>query len=66
MPRGGTLMTRSQADGVEGVVDEAQVGHDVLDLAALVEAGAAHQPVGDVRRARRPPPAAATGRWCGT
>ncbi len=36
-----------EADGIEGVVNQAQVGQEVLDLAPLVEAGAAHQAIGD-------------------
>ena len=37
-----------QGDGVERVLDQAQVGEQVLHLAALVEAGAADEPVRDV------------------
>ena len=37
----------SEADGIVGVVDESEVGNDVLDLASLVETGAADQPVRD-------------------
>ena len=46
-PAGGDVDHPLQADVVDGVADEPQVGDDVLHLAALVEAGGPHQVVGE-------------------
>jgi len=50
IPRRGRLALRSakQRDGVERVVDHLQVGDQILDLGALVEARAADYAVADL------------------
>src|SRR4030042_4435512 len=42
-----------QADGLEGIVPQAEVGQEVLDLPPLVEAGTAHQAIGGVAAGER-------------
>ncbi len=48
MPRGGTLSDARQADLIAGVVRQAQISDDVLDLPATVEALRPDQLVGQV------------------
>ena len=59
-------MTRSRADVVGRVVEQAEDGQDVLDLLALVEADAADDPVGDVADPERLFNGRGSARWCGT
>ncbi len=49
---------------VARIAQHAQVGDQVLDLGALVEAHAADQRVGHLARAAAPPRASGSGRWC--
>ena len=66
MPRGGTLMMRSNAADVAVGAQDAQVGQRVLDLAPLVEARAADQLVAQPVAQERFLDARGSARWCGT